>query len=126
LAFDFSGQKGITPFLFVRTGIVWGLGKKSYGGHFGTDWGLHSAERIEKLYTTLYDVLARDQRHGPFDALFLLVGENRAREVSVEEEIIPRSPSLSKRATEEYQEEPLPDESLGLGWKGGSEKRRRL
>ncbi|KAH9018519.1 hypothetical protein EDB84DRAFT_1566372 [Lactarius hengduanensis] len=72
--------KGITYTALIRLGICWGEGSGAFEkGTFGTHWGCHGPEYIDKLYTSLLSKLGTQGNYGPFDALTILIGDRNAR-----------------------------------------------
>ncbi|KAH9018524.1 hypothetical protein EDB84DRAFT_1442390 [Lactarius hengduanensis] len=72
--------KGITYTALIRLGICWGEGSGAFEkGTFGTHWGCHGPEYIDKLYTSLLSKLGTQGDYGPFDALTILIGDRNAR-----------------------------------------------
>jgi hypothetical protein len=102
------GPKGVMSFTLLRLGLTWGEGSKAYhSGRFGVSWGLLGAKDVSNLLAELVGKM-KNEPYGTGDALIMLLGEEKAREVATKEGVPLRLVSIRKRG-HAWEEEEMSD-----------------
>ena len=105
--FSSLGPKGVIAFTLLRVGLLWGEGPKAYAsGRFNRNWGLPP---ISDLTNMLKDLIKKisSPPFGVGDALITLLGQEKAHDLAIAENISMRSVVGVKRpSTSHHSDEP--------------------
>lgn len=106
-------------FTLLRLGLVWAEGLKAcQAGRFGAGWGVLGMKDISNLLTELLWKM-KSQPYGIGDALTILLGAEKAREVGIREGVQVRTMAGGSKRPHEMEEENESEEE------GHREKSRR-
>ena len=84
-------------FNLLRMGLTWGVGTRAFnGGVFNRDWGLLTKAELKTIYDNITSK-ATSEPFGPFDVLAMLLGDKKAREIAMTENVTVRSMVKSKK-----------------------------